>query len=127
MKQNIIYKIYMGRKCVYIGVTNGDLTATLRVHFFGEENVLDLERVSKVEYAVLPSLADCFVDKTYLINSLKPLYNKSDRARDELSEHITLPELKFVEYNNPIMEKWKDLLKNGQLTLRKEDVNGTFI
>lgn len=120
MKQNIIYKIYMGRKCVYIGVTNGDLTATLRVHFFGEENALDLERVSKVEYAVLPSLADCFVYKTYLVNSLKPIYNKSDRARDTLSENIILPELNFNEYSNPIIEKWKKLLKNEQLTLFNE-------
>ena len=50
MKQNILYNIYMGRKCVYIGATTVDLTATLRMHFFGKEDTLDLERVSKIEY-----------------------------------------------------------------------------
>ena len=120
MKQNILYKIYMGRKCVYVGETVGDLTATLRTHFFGKENTLDLERVSKIEYITLPSQADCFVYKAYLVNSLKPIYNKSERARDELSENIILPELNFIEYNNPIIDKWKNMLKTEQLTLFNE-------
>lgn len=117
MRQNIIYKVYMGHKCVYVGVTNSDLTATLRVHFFGKENILDIERVSKIEYATLPSFADCLVYKTYYINFIKPLYNKSDKARDELSEHISLPDLNFIEYNNPIIYKWKEMLKNEQVKL----------
>lgn len=117
MRQNILYKIYMGRKCVYIGATNIDLTATLRTHFFGKENTLDIERVSKIEYTTLPSYADCLVYKTYYTNLDKPLYNKSDKARDELSSSIALPNLNFVEYNNPIIEKWKTMLKNEQLNL----------
>ena len=117
MKQNIIYKIYMGRKCVYVGTTTVDLTATLRMHFFGQEDVLDIERVSKIEYATLPSYADCLVYKTYYINFIKPVYNKSDKARDEVSNTINLPELNFIEYNNPIIEKWKEMLKNEQLNL----------
>lgn len=107
----------MGRKCVYVGVTTNDLTATLRTHFFGKENVLDIERVSKIEYTSLPSFADCLVYKTYLVNLNKPLYNKSDRARDELSDTISLPSLNFIEYNNPIVDKWKEMLKTEQLDL----------
>ena len=117
MRQNILYKIYMGRKCVYIGATVGDLTATLRAHFFDKENALDIERVSKIEYTTLPSFADCLVYKTYFINLLKPIYNKSDRARDNLSDNISLPELNFYQYNNPITEKWRNLVKNEQLGL----------
>lgn len=117
MKQHILYKIYMGRKCVYIGSTTGDLTSTLRTHFFNKEDVLDVERISKIEYAILPSYADCLVYKTYLVNLNKPLYNKSDRARDELSSNITLPNLNFVEYNNPIIDKWKSMLQNEQFNL----------
>lgn len=117
MKQNILYKIYMGRKCVYVGTTTVDLTATLRMHFFGKEDVLDIERVSKIEYVTLPSFADCLVYKTYYINFIKPIYNKSDKARDEISHTIKLPELNFIEYNNPIIEKWKEMLKNEQLSL----------
>ena len=117
MKQNILYQIYMGRKCVYVGVTDVDLTATLRMHFFGKENTLDIERVSKIEYVSLPSFADCLVYKTYYINLNKPIYNKSDKARDDVSKTVCLPNLNFIEYNNPIIEKWKSMLKNEQLSL----------
>ena len=120
MRQNILYKIYMGHKCVYVGSTTVDLTATLRTHFFGKDNVLDIERVSKIEYVMMPSQADCLVYKTYYVNLNKPLYNKSDKARDELSENISLSDLNFVEYNNPIIEKWKEMLKNGQTNLFKQ-------
>lgn len=120
MKQNILYKIYMGHRCVYIGSITGDLTATLRMHFFGKENILDIERVSKIEYISLPSFADCLVYKTYLINVNKPIYNKLDKARDELSNNIALPDLNFIEYNNPIVEKWKAMLKNEQFNLFKQ-------
>jgi hypothetical protein len=117
MKQNILYKIYMGRKCVYVGATTVDLTATLRMHFFGKEDTLDIERVSKIEYTTLHSFADCLVYKTYYTNLIKPLYNKTDKARDEISKTVILPELNFVEYNNPIIEKWKEMLKKEQLSL----------
>ena len=107
----------MGHKCVYVDETVNDLTATLRTHFFSKESPIELERVSKIEYAILPSQADCLVYKTYFINSLKPIYNNSLRARDKISENITLPELHFIEYQNPLLEKWKNLLKTEQLTL----------
>ena len=117
MKQNIIYKIYIGRKCVYVGAITGDLTAMLRVHFFGKDNTFDIERVSKIEYATLPSFADCLVYKAYYVNWLKPLYNKSDKARDDLTGSINLPNISFIEYNNPILEKWKAMLKTDQTSL----------
>lgn len=117
MRQNVLYKIYIGRKCIYVGTTVGDLTATLRTHFFGKENSLELECVSKIEYTTLPSFADCLVYKTYYVNLNKPLYNKSDKARDELSGNVVLPELNFIEYNNPIIDKWKEMLKTEQLNL----------
>lgn len=121
MRQNIVYKIYIGHKCVYIDATNIDLTATLRMHFFNAKNLtnINLENVSKIEYVALPSYADCLVYKAYLINSIKPLYNKLDKARDTLSENMVLPELNFVEYNNPIIDKWKNMLKTEQLSLFK--------
>ena len=111
MQQNIIYKIYIGRKCAYIGCTTNDLTATLRVHFFNDKDEIDINRVSKIEYAMLQSYADCLVYKTYYINSIKPIYNKSEKARDEISSSIVLPDLNFIEYNNPIIDKWKNMLK----------------
>lgn len=117
MKQHVLYKIYIGRKCVYVGATNGDLTSMLRTHFFGKENTLDLNYVSKIEYTTLPSFADCLVYKAYYVNSLKPIYNKAEKARDELSVSINLPTLNFIEYNNPILEKWKIMLNTNQTSL----------
>lgn len=117
MKQNILYRIYYGHKVVFVGVTNFDLTSTLRVDFFGQNN-LDIDRVSKIEYTILPSMADCLVYKMYLINKLKPLCNKADRSRDELSKNIVLPELNFVEYDNSIVGKWKEY-DSEQLNLFK--------
>lgn len=117
MKQNILYKIYMGHRCVYIDETNIDLTATLRAKFFDTENAIDIERVSKIEFCILPSQADCLIYKTYLVNTIKPIYNKENRARDTVSQNIILPELSFREYSDPILDKWKQLLKNEQITL----------
>lgn len=117
MRQNILYKIYIGHKCVYIDSTTGDLTATLRMRFFGTDDPIDVTRVSKIEYVVLPSQADCIVYKTYLVNKQKPLYNRSNKARDVLSENIELPELDFIEYNNPIIDKWKQMASMDQMDL----------
>lgn len=116
MKQYIIYQIYFGHRCVFIGITNIDLTSELRVKFFGQ-NAIDVSRVSKIEYAILPSMADCFVYQAYLINSIKPLYNKVGKARDVISQEIILPEVNFIEYNNPIVDKWKEMLKTEQIDL----------
>lgn len=113
MKQNIVYKIYVGHKCTYIDYTQNDLTDTLRLHFFGENNLqhIDLSMVSKIEYAIVPTHADAIVQKYYLINKEKPLFNKFERSRDDLSPNVILPELRFVEYYNPIIDKWKEMLK----------------
>ena len=78
---------------------------------------IDIERVSKIEYAILQSQADCLVYKAYYVNLIKPIYNKSDKARDVLSEGVILPELNFIEYKDPIMDKWKEMCKTEQFNL----------
>lgn len=118
-RQNLIYRIYIGHRCVYIGTTTGGLTNTLRMHFMGAQATtqIDIERVSKIEYAILQSQADCLVYKAYYVNLIKPIYNKSDKARDVLSESVILPELNFIEYKDPIMDKWKEMYKTEQFNL----------
>ena len=118
MEQNILYKIYYGHKLVFVGTTNVDLTNTLRVKFFGPDH-LDVTRVSKVEYITLPSMADCPVYQALYINAYKPLYNKSGKARDELSEGVlsALPEFVFQEYDNAILMKWERMISNEQISL----------
>lgn len=115
MKQNIVYKIYVGHKCTYIDYTQNDLTDTLRLHFFGENNLqhIDINMVSKIEYAIVTTHADAIVQKYYLINREKPLFNKFERSRDNLSPDIVLPELRFQTYSNPIIDKWKERVASG--------------
>ena len=119
VRQNIIYKIYFSNKCVFIGLTDSNLTNILRVLFFGtkDQQGMDITRVSKIEYAVLPSKADCFIYHTYLVNKLKPLYNKTFKARDSISSDIVLPELNFLTYNDPVMDKWRKQVEQDQLSL----------
>lgn len=118
MKQNILYRIYYGHKLVYVGVTNFDLTNTLRVNFFGTNN-LDITRVSKVEYSILSSMADCLVYQAFYVNSHKPLCNKSGKARDELSANLAavLPDLTFEEYDNEVITKWERMASDNQINL----------
>ena len=118
-RQHIIYKIYFSNKCVFIGWADSNLTNILRVLFFGttDQQGMDITRVSKIEYAVLPSKADCFIYHTYLVNKLKPLYNKTLKARDNVSSDVVLPELNFVTDNNPIMDKWRQQAEQEQLDL----------
>lgn len=119
MKINLIYKIYVGHKCVYIDYTQDNLINALRLHFMGNNHKqhIDVDMVSKVEYATVKSLADAIVQTAYLVNRDKPLYNKSGKSRDELSEDIILPELHFVEFNDPTLDKWKLLKKTEQFSL----------
>ena len=119
VRQNIIYKIYFSNKCVFIGWADSNLTNILRVLFFGtkDQQGMDITRVSKIEYAVLPSKADCFIYQTYLVNKLKPLYNKTFKARDSISSDIVLPELNFLTYNDPVMDKWRKQVEQDQLSL----------
>lgn len=119
VKQNILYKIYFSNKCVFIGWADSNLTNILRVLFFGtkDQQGMDITRVSKIEYAVLPSKADCFIYHTYLVNKLKPLYNKTFKARDSISSDIVLPELNFLTYNDSVMDKWRKQVEQDQLSL----------
>ena len=101
-----IYKVYYGTALVYIGRTKQDLQSRLRCHFFKKPKykVIDIHKVSKVEYAEVSTMADMYLYEIYYINKLKPLLNKDDKATDNLT--ITLPELEFTEYTIRLKDKW---------------------
>lgn len=106
----ILYKIYYGTELVYIGRTKQDLCDRLRLHFFGKPMVkkLDILKTTRIEYTLCASEADMFLYEIYLINIYKPRINKDDKAHDELSSFLYLPEPQFYEYINPLLEKWKE-------------------
>lgn len=109
-----LYRIYYENETddilVYLGRTNQKLKDRLRCHFFKKPmaRVLDLKQVSKIEYAEFQTEADMFLYEIYYINKFKPLLNVDDVAKDNLT--VELPEVTFIEYKDPIIDKWrKDL------------------
>ena len=69
---------------------------------------IDLFATTKIEYAILNTQADMFLYEIYEINKWKPRINKDDKARDEFSPFIELPQLVFYDYWPEIIDKWKE-------------------
>lgn len=108
-----LYKIYYYNQDypVYIGRTNQSLKDRLRGHFYKKplHRVIELNNVSKIEYAEFETEADMFLYEIYYINIFKPTLNCDDVARDNLT--VSLPDVIFTEYKDKIIDKWKqDLL-----------------
>ena len=121
-----LYKIYYENGAddvlVYLGRTNQKLKDRLRCHFFKKPivRVLDLKLVSKIEYAKFPTEADMFLYEIYYINKFKPPLNVDDVAKDNLT--VALPEVTFMEYKDPIIDKWrKDLFAKSLQEVEMEN------
>lgn len=126
-KTYILYKIYYNEILVYIGRTTQDLKDRLRMHFFHTNKIvkqLNLLNVTKIEYCILNTQADMFLYEIYLINLYHPILNIDDKAKDNLSDFITLPILTFQVYEDKIIEKWKEKLVQQIIT--KSDYSDDF-
>ena len=108
--QNLIYKIFYDDQIMYIGRTKQPLQSRLRGHFFSRPmlKILDAALTTKIEYAACQTTADMYLYEIYYINKLKPPINYDDRANDELT--VNLPELKWIEYECPLLNKWRNEL-----------------
>ena len=106
----ILYKIYYGDVLVYLGRTKQPLQNRLRGHFFKKpmHRSIDINHVTKIEYAEFKTVADMYLYEIYYINRLKPSLNVDDLAHDEIT--VTLPEVPFIEYNCYLFESWKNQL-----------------
>jgi hypothetical protein len=67
--------------------------------------MIDIMNVTKVEICNFKTEADMYIYEIYLINKLKPLLNRDDKAFDEVT--ISLPEVDFKEHVPKLMESWK--------------------
>lgn len=107
-KKPILYKIYYGDSLVYLGRTKQPLQNRLRGHFFKKpmHRVIDINLVSKIEYAEFKTVADMYLYEIYYINRLKPSLNVDDLAHDEVT--VTLPEVQFIKYECKLFERWKE-------------------
>lgn len=103
---NILYKIYYGENLVYLGRTHQDLKRRLHGHFFKKpmHKLIDINHVTKIEYAELKTEADMFLYEIYYINKYKPCFNCDDKAKDELTASID--EIEFLPYECNLMKKW---------------------
>jgi hypothetical protein len=105
-KKYTLYKIYYDDNLVYIGRTKQRLQDRIRGHLFKKpmHKAIDINYVSKIEYAELKTEADMFLYEIYLINKYKPIFNCDDKAKDELT--VTLPSIKFEQFTTPLWNKW---------------------
>lgn len=105
---HILYKIYYGNLLVYLGRTNQPLQSRLRGHFFNKpmHRKLDIFQVTKIEFAICATVADMYLYEVYYINKYHPPLNIDDNSfYDDLT--VSLPELKWEEFECKLMEKWK--------------------
>lgn len=121
----ILYKIYYGDYVVYLGRTKQPLQSRLRGHFFAKpmHKSIDIEGVTRIEYAECKTLADMYLYEIYYINLLHPPLNCDDKAKDELT--VTLPGLEWKPYVCPLVDKWKfELSERGvsQKAARQKEI-----
>ena len=103
----LIYRIWYGNCIVYVGRTKQPLQNRIRGHLFSKpmHRTVNIEQVTKIEYAELGSEADMNLYEIYYILRLHPPLNVDDKARDDLS--VTLPELEWKEFTTPLWEGWR--------------------
>jgi len=71
---------------------------------------IDIDRVSKIEYAEFSTEADMNLYEVYFINTVKPPLNIDDKCRDNLT--VTLPDVEWKTFKTDLWEKWKNELSN---------------
>ena len=114
--RNIVYRIFYGERCVYVGRTSRPLSRMLEVHFLSQKKGravrLDVTKVTRIEYFLCKTKADMWLYQMYWIHLLHPAFNKSC-ADDEPT--IALPNRVWMEYRPYLMDKWR-MEKNGDGT-----------
>ena len=108
IKGFILYRIFYESQMVYLGRTKQPLQDRIRGHMFKRpmHRDIDINLVTKIEYAKFKTEADMNVYEVYFINKFKPPFNNDDKARDELT--IELPGVTWTIFNTPLWEKWKE-------------------
>ena len=112
----LLYKIYYDDALVYLGRTKQPLSSRLRGHFFQKpmHRVIDINHVSKIEYASFPTEADMNLYEIYYILTLHPTFNVDDKTRDYPT--VSLPDVKWKNFWPPKMEEWKEAVNKSEET-----------
>lgn len=107
----IVYRIYYGDCLVYVGRTKQPLQNRIRGHLFSKpmHRTIDIEQVTKIEYAEFGSEADMNLYEIYFILKLHPPLNVDDKAKDDLS--VSLPEVSWKEFSTHLWEGWRQEIR----------------
>ena len=87
--------------------------------------LVDIFRVSRVEYVKLPTEADMFLYEVYFINKWHPPLNQDDRAHDDLT--VDLPETEWKTFELPLMEKWKTKMTPTEQERQRQHLYGAAL
>ena len=102
-----LYRIYYGDQIVYVGRTMQPLQNRIRGHLFKKpmHRAINIEQVTKIEFARFHSESDMMVYEIFFINLWKPALNRDDKAPDALT--ITLPPVEWELFKTPLWDKWR--------------------
>lgn len=115
----LLYRIYYGDNLVYIVRIKQPLENRLRGHFLAKpmQRTIAIELVTKIQYASFRTEADMNLYEIYYILRLKPPLNVDDKTRDNLT--VSLPEVEWHDWYDPIMERWKEEIVEKASTYEK--------
>lgn len=102
-----LYRIYYDDIIVYLGRTMQPLQNRIRGHLFKKpmHRAINIELVSKIEYATFQSEADMYLYEIYFINLWHPALNRDDKAPDCLT--VELPEVEWKTFTTALWERWR--------------------
>lgn len=116
----ILYRIWYGNHLVYVGRTKQPLQNRIRGHLFAKpmHRVLNIELITKIEYAEFKTEADMNLYEIYFILIWRPTLNVDDKAHDMPT--VELPPVEWNPFETPLWEKWKkDILEKSSSYERK--------
>lgn len=124
-KGYILYKIYYDNHLVYLGRTKQPLINRIKTHCFKDPTVrsIEIDKISKIEYCILPTEADMFIYEIYYINIYKPPLNVDDKAKDNFT-FGSLPEVEWLEWDyEDTLKNWSEQMgtHDNQLMFRKKE------
>lgn len=104
----VLYRIYYGNTLIYLGRTKQPLQNRIRGHLFKKamHRSINIDLVTKIEYAVFETEADMNLYEIYFINLWKPPLNIDDKCNDDLT--VSLPDVEWKLFETHLWDKWKE-------------------
>lgn len=116
----LLYRIWYGDKLVYVGRTKQPLQNRIRGHLFAKpmHRVLDIEQITKIEYAEFKTEADMNLYEIYFILIWHPPMNVDDKAHDLPT--VSLPQVEWKPFETTLWEKWRSEIKEKSSYFEKK-------